>query len=244
MSESSNNPQDGPKGSFDSQILERPVEYFWFGHAGRPLIMFPTSAGRYSENAERGLVGSLSEYIDDGRLQVCCIDAYNDETWGNNDIPPSERVRLHDRYDRMLSEELVPMVIARAGNDDLAVYGASQGGFHAVNFAARHPEQVKRCIAFSGVFDNRGMLDGHWDEAAYFHCPVCYVPNMDEEWVNRLRGVEWILATGEQDSIVHETRNFTDVLRQKGIDVYSEIWPGVFGHDWPYWEEHLNRFVV
>jgi len=232
------------KGSFDSRILERPSEFFWFGHAGRPLIMFPTSAGRYSENAERGLVGTLSKYIDAGELQVCCIDAYNEETWGNNDIHPSERVQRHDRYDRMLSEELVPMVVARAGRDDVALYGASQGGYHAANFSCRHPEQVSRCIAFSGVFDNRRMLDGHFDDMAYYHNPMCSVPNMDEDWINRLKTVEWVLATGENDSVVNETRNFAEVLRSKGIECYSEIWPGVFGHDWPFWEEHLHRFVV
>ncbi|MHC4956413.1 MAG: alpha/beta hydrolase-fold protein [Planctomycetota bacterium] len=232
------------KGTFDSQIMDREVEFFWFGESGRPLVMFPTSMGRYSENAERGLVGTLREYLDAGSLQVCTIDAYNDESWGNDDISPQEKIQRHDRYDRFLAEEMMPMVIERAGSDNLAVYGASQGGYHAANFACRHPDMVNRCIAFSGVFDNRRMLDGYFDELAYFHCPAASVPNMDEEWVNRLRTVEWILATGENDSVVEETRNFSKVLSQKGIDNFIEIWPGVFGHDWPFWEEHLHRFVV
>lgn len=229
--------------SFQSRVMEREVEYLWFGNSGRALVMFPTSGGRYWENQERGLIDALGGHIGEGRLQVCCIDAWNDETWNNTEIAPVERVQRHDRYDRMLSEELFPMVAARSGRDDVAVFGASLGGYHAVNFAARHPEQVSRCIALSGMFDNRRMLDGHWDEASYFHCPTAFVPNMDAEWAERLRSVEWVIATGEHDSLVHETRNFSGILRDKGIGVYTEIWPGVFGHDWPFWKEHLPRFL-
>ncbi len=221
----------------------RTIEYLWFGRSGRPLVMFPTSGGRFHENEDRNLVGSLADYVDEGRLQVCCIDAFNDETWNNSRLHPAERVQRHDLFDRYLSEELFPMVAARAGRGDTAVYGASMGGYHAVNFAARHPEQVKRCIALSGLFDNRRMLDGHWDDLCYYHCPTCFIPNMDEGWARRLAQVEWVIATGETDSLVNETRTFTHILRSKGIPVHCEVWPGVFGHDWPFWKEHLRRFL-
>lgn len=229
--------------SFQSQILERRVEYLWFGRAGRPLLMFPTSGGRFWENEERGLVASLGDYVADGRLQVCCIDSFNDESWNNLQVHPAERVRRHDRFDRYLAQEMAPMIAARAGRSDLAVFGASMGGYHAVNFSARHPEQVSRCIALSGLFDIHRMVDGHWDDLCYFHCPTAFVPNMDETWTRRLARVEWVIATGEQDSLVHETRNFSGILRSKGIPVHSEIWPGVFGHDWPFWKQHLRRFL-
>lgn len=230
--------------TFKSRVLGgRQIEYLWFGRSGRPLVMFPTSGGRFHENEDRNLVGSLADYIDEGRLQVCCIDAFNDETWNNTRLPPAERVQRHDVFDRYLSQELFPMVQARAGRGDTAVYGASMGGYHAVNFAARHPEQVKRCIALSGLFDNRRMLDGHWDDLCYYHCPASFVPNMDEGWARRLAQVEWVIATGEQDSLVNETRTFSQILRSKNIPVHCEVWPGVFGHDWPFWKEHLRRFL-
>jgi len=229
--------------TFQSRILERPIEYLWFGRSGRPLVMFPTSGGRFHENEDRNLVASLGDYIAEGRLQVCCIDSFNDETWNCNSIHPAERVRRHDQYDRYLSHELFPMVAARAGRGDTAVYGASFGGFHAANFAARHPEQVARCISLSGFFDVRRALEGYWDDLCYFHCPSAFIPNMDADWVRRLSTVEWVIATGEFDSLVDETRSFSNLLRMKGIPVHSEIWPGVFGHDWPFWKQHLRRFL-
>jgi esterase/lipase superfamily enzyme len=229
--------------TFRSRLLERQVDYLWFGDAGRPLVMFPTSGGRYFENEDRGLIDAVSGYVDTGRLQVCCIDAFNDQTWNCPGLHPAERVRRHDVYDRYLCEEMFPMVAARAGRGDTAVYGASLGGFHAANFAARHPEQVARCIALSGLFDSRRLLEGYWDDLCYYHSPVHFVPNMDHDWARRLGRVEWVIATGEQDSLVGETRNFSQILRDKGIPVHSEIWPGVFGHDWPFWKQHLPRFL-
>lgn len=230
-------------GTVRSALLEREFEYLWFGSSGRPLVVFPTSGARCVECEERGVVAALADAIEEGRLQVCSIDAYDAESWYDMEIHPAERVRRHDAYDRFLSEELFPVVAGRAGRADTAVYGASLGGFSAVNFAARHPEQVRRCIAFSGFFDSRRLLDGHWDDLCYFHCPVCFVPNMGEEWVRRLAAVEWVLATGEHDSLADETRNFSHILRMKGIPVHSEIWPGVYGHDWPFWLTHVSRLV-
>jgi len=229
--------------SFHSRVLNRKAEFLWFGHAGRPLVMFPTSGGRFWENEERGVVAALAGPVHEGRLQVVCIDSWNDQHLGNSSIHPADRVRGLDAYDRFLSEELFPMVAHRAERGDTAVYGASMGGFHAANFAGRHPDQVARSIALSGLFDLHRYLDGYWDELCYFHCPTAYVVNMDDEWSGKLGTVEWVIATGETDHLAPETRNFSDILRAKRIGVHSEIWPGVFGHDWPYWKQHLPRFV-
>lgn len=229
--------------TFQSSLLGRKVEYLWFGREGRPLVMFPTSGGRFFENEDRNLISTLADYVMENRLQVCCIDSWNDESWNNQSLPPADRVRRHDLYDRYLSQELMPLVASRAGRSDIAVYGASLGGYHVVNFAARHPEQVARCIALSGLFDAHRILDGHWDELCYYHSPAAFIPNMNEDWVRRLSRVEWVIATGEHDSLVNETRTLAGILRAKGIPVHSEIWPGVFGHDWPFWKQHLRRFL-
>jgi esterase/lipase superfamily enzyme len=51
-----------------------------------------------------------------------------------------------------------------------------------VNVAARHPELVDRCIAFSGLFDVHRLLDGDpfWNDLCYYHSPEAFIPNMDE----------------------------------------------------------------
>ena len=226
-----------------SPSLNREMEFLWFGKFGRPVILFPTSAGRYFENEDFHLASSVADKVDRGEIQLVLVDTVNNESWYNNGVHPRVRAARHAQYDNYLRHELVPYIHNRAQRGDLAVYGASFGAYHASNFAARYPDVVSRAICFSGVFDIRSQLDGYWDDTCYFHCPIVYIPNMDSEWTGKLSRVEWILATGEHDAIVDKTREFSGLLSAKGVPNHTEIWPGVFGHDWPWWREHLRRFV-
>jgi esterase/lipase superfamily enzyme len=54
--------------------------------------------------------------------------------------------------------------------------------------------------------------------------------------------VQWIVATGEYDSLVDDNRGFSQLLWHRGVPNHCEIWPGVFGHDWPWWNENIRRF--
>jgi esterase/lipase superfamily enzyme len=66
---------------------------------------------------------------------------------------------------------------------------------------------------------------------------------MDEGTVRRFQGTQFVVATGEHDSLANENRAFAALLGSKGIPVHCEIWPGEFGHDWPWWKHHLARFL-
>jgi esterase/lipase superfamily enzyme len=226
-----------------SPSLGREMEFLWFGKFGRPVLLFPTSSGSYKENEDFHLTGSLEDKVDNGEIQLISVDAVNDESWSNKNVHPAIRVARHMQYDQYLRHELVPYIFNRAQRGDLVVYGASFGAYHASNFATRYPDVVSRAICFSGVYDIHSFLDGYWDDNCYFNCPVANIPNMDSEWVNKLSRVNWVIATGENDSLVQQNRDFSSLLWAKGIPNHLEIWPGQFGHDWPWWREHLRRFV-
>lgn len=219
------------------------MDLLWFGHSGRPVLMFPTSAGRFYENEDMHLAGSLSHKVDAGEIQLALVDSVNNESWYNKGVHPAVRAARHMQYDAYLRNELVPYVHNRAQRGDLAVYGASFGAYLAANFAARYPDVITRAVLFSGVYDIHSFTDGYWDENCYFNCPTAYIPNMDGEWVGKLSRVEWVIATGEHDTLVQQNREFSGLLWAKGIPNYLEIWNGVFGHDWPWWREHLKRFL-
>ena len=51
-----------------SQELHRDMEALVFGHAGTPLMVFPTSQGRFFEYEDRGMIGALAAKIDSGEL--------------------------------------------------------------------------------------------------------------------------------------------------------------------------------
>ena len=230
-------------GQWWSPSLGRTMEFLWFGKFGRPVMMFPTSSGRFFENEDMGLVGSVADKVDAGEIQVVLVDTVNNESWYNRSVHPAVRAARHAQYDAYLRHEMVPYVFNRAQRGDLAVYGASFGAYHAANFAARYPDVVSRAILFSGIYDTYQFLDGYWDDTCYFHCPVAYIPNMDSALAGRLSRIGWVIATGEHDTLVQKNREFSQLLWSKGIGNHSEFWGGAFGHDWPWWREHLRRFV-
>lgn len=226
-----------------SPHLNRPMEFLWFGWSGRPVLIFPTSGGRFWENEDFSLVGSLADKVEAGEIQLVCVDSVDQESWYNSSAHPADRVRRHDQYDRYLQHELVPYMAHRAARNDVVVFGASFGAYHAANFAGRHPDLVSRAILFSGFYDIHQFLYGYWDESCYFHCPIAYIPNMDGYHSSRLAQVGWVVATGEHDSLINENRAFAAMLSSKGIPNHAEFWPGVFGHDWPWWKANLRRFL-
>jgi esterase/lipase superfamily enzyme len=226
-----------------SSALGREMEFLWFGQFGRPVLLFPTSSGRFYENEDFKLTDSLEDKVDRGEIQLVLVDAINNESWYDKSIHPAVRAARHAHYDAYLRHELVPYIFNRAQRGDLAVYGASFGAYHAANFAARYPDVVSRAICFSGVYDIHQFLDGYWDQTCYFNCPTAFIPNMDGEWVGKLSRIEWVIATGEHDTLVQKNREFSELLWSKGIPNHAEFWPGVFGHDWPWWRENLRRFV-
>lgn len=232
-------------GTLYSRHLGIDVAYAWYGSCGAPIVLFPTSGGNHLENEDRGLVDALMPKIAAGAVQAVCVESINRDSWQRKDLHAAERLRRHDLWDAFLADEFLPFVRAMAPAGRLTVYGASMGGYHAVNVAARHPDLVDRCIAFSGLFDVHRLLDGDpfWNDLCYYHSPEAFIPNMDAEWTAKLSRVEWVIATGEHDSLVDESRRLISIFSDKGVPAIGEIWPGVFGHDWPFWREHLPRFV-
>jgi esterase/lipase superfamily enzyme len=226
-----------------SPALGREMELLHFGWSGFPVIVFPTSMGRFFQYEDQGLVERLAGKIDAGELQLICVDSVDSQTWYHDGIPPSERGPRHERYDAYIRDEVVPYARARAERQDLGLFGCSFGGYHAANFAGRHPELVTKVVCFSGVFDVRRFTDGYWDDTDYYNSPADFISNAWGGQLDQLRSVEWTLATGEFDTLAPDNRHFDGILSERGIGHHTEIWPGINGHDWPSWNDAAVRLL-
>ncbi|MEX0880092.1 MAG: alpha/beta hydrolase-fold protein [Thermoanaerobaculia bacterium] len=230
--------------AWDSPTLGRKMDLLWYGHAGKPMIWFPTSAGRFYQSEDFGLVGAVGDLIDAGAIQVCCVDSVDAESLYAKNRPPPERIRRHDQYDRYLANEVVPFVKSRAPmHGRVATLGTSFGAYHAINFGFRHPDLVDKVVGFSGKYDIHAFLDGYWDELCYFHCPTANVPNMDGEWVGRLNSMDIAIVTGETDNILEGSKRMIGILGAKGIRHRGDIWGAPYGHDWPWWKVQIRSYV-
>ena len=136
--------------SWISQHLGRRMDFMWYGHWGPAVLIFPTSMGKYYENEDQGLVGSLADKINNGQLQVCCVDSVDAESWYCRWAHPLGRAWRHHQYDQYLRWELIPYMLHRTHDWQISVYGASFGAYHAANIAARYPHLVRKAICFSG----------------------------------------------------------------------------------------------
>jgi esterase/lipase superfamily enzyme len=226
-----------------SPALGRDMELLHFGWSGFPVAVFPTSMGRFFQYEDMGLVERLGPKLEAGELQLICIDSVDSQTWYDEGISPALRGPRHERYDAYVRDEVVPYVRDRAQRADLGLLGCSFGGYHAANFAGRHPELVTKMVAFSGVFDVRRFTDGYWDDTDYYNSPADFIANAWGDQLEQLRRVQWVIATGEYDALAPDNRRFDGILSERGIGHHTEIWPGVNGHDWPSWNDAVVRLL-
>src|ERR1035441_175196 len=143
-----------------SSRLGREMEMLVFGHAGLPVLVFPTSGGRFYEFEDRRMIAALAGKIDSGQLQIFCVDSVDMESWYNRQVAPRWRIARHMQYEDYLLNEVVPLVRLKNGDPHLVALGCSFGGYHAVNIALRHPDTFTGMLSMSGAFDLERFLGG------------------------------------------------------------------------------------
>ena len=208
-----------------------------FGHAGYPVVLFPTSMGRYFQNKDFKLVDAAAGLVEAGRVKIYCPDGIDEQSWYNRSLHPADRIRTHVAYENVILREVVEQARRETGREKVAVAGCSFGGYHAANLAFRHPDVVGYLVSMSGSFDIRSFLDGWYGEDAYFNNPVDYLPGLDDPWfLDRLRAMGIVLGTSEWDICREANVGLSRLLEQKGIPHWLDVRPGS-EHDWPAWRE-------
>lgn len=229
----------------DSGALGRRMERLVFGHAGLPILVFPTSQGRFFEFEEFGMVAAVADKIDHGEIQLWCVDSVDNESWYARDVPGNWRIRRHLQYERYIVDELIPHIRWKTWRDSVAVLGCSFGGFHAASMALRHPDVITATLSMSGAFDMvMPFLRGHYDQDTYFTLPTHFLPNLPDSWqLDRMRRNTFILATGHHDQCWNDNERLAGILRSKGIPVRLDVWGDGTGHDWPWWKRMAQVYL-
>ena len=228
-----------------SPSLNREVEMLVFGHAGQPVVLFPTSQGVYYQNKDQGLIDQAGWLLGKGKIKIYCPDTLDSFTWYNKSVAPGERAWNYNLYDRMLQTELIPWMQYETGYERIATAGCSFGGYHAVNTAFRHPELVSYCFSMSGAFDVRQFMEGYYDDNVYFNNPVDYAGSIGDPWqLAQLASCDLHLATGS-GPFEHsgEAYRLSEILASRGIPHHLDDWGPLGGHDWPYWKHQMREYL-
>lgn len=227
-----------------SSWLGREMELLVFGHAGLPVVVFPTSCGRFFEFEDRGMISAVEGKIEAGQLQFFCVDSVDSESWYNRGVHPRMRIARHMRYEDYVLSEVVPLVREANLHTRLVALGVSLGGYHAANIALRHPEIFTGMVSLSGAFDLSGFLDGYYDEDCYYNLPTHYLPNMTDRWfLDCYARNTFVLATGWDDHCLGQNQNLDRIMNEKGIAHQLHVWDAENAHDWPTWQRMMQQYL-
>ena len=229
-----------------SQALGREMEMLVFGQDGLPVVVFPTSRGRFYEFEDRGMVGAIADKIEGRRVQLFCVDSVDGESWCNRDVSARLRIARQVQFERYVVKEVVPFARKDRDRPHLAAVGCSFGGYHAVNMSLRHPDVFTGCLSMSGAYDLKGLgfLNGYYDDDCYFNLPMDYLPNLSDAGIlDCLRRNTFVLATGVHDQCWNDNERLAAVMRAKAIPVRLDVWGDSARHDWPWWKRMVQTYL-
>ncbi|WP_352431282.1 alpha/beta hydrolase-fold protein [Pyrinomonas sp.] len=223
--------------------LEMPLVAY--GHAGYPLLMFPTAAADYLEYERFRLIDAIRHHLEAGRIRAYSINSVNRQSLLNPHASPPVKAEYLTRYDRYLMDEVLPLIRQDTGDPQARplTTGASLGAYLAANFYFRHPDHVRGTIAMSGTYDISSYFNGYHDDNVYFNNPVEYLPNLnDDYYLPLLRRADAIyILTGQGAFEAPErSRRLSEILTAKGIPHTLDIWGADVNHDWPWWCRMLD----
>lgn len=219
------------------------MELLVFGHAGARVLVFPTSMGRFFQWEDTGMITTLGQQLENGNLQLFCVDSVDAESWYAKDRPPAERAWRQIQYDRYVLNEVLPFSTLHNSNPFLISTGTSFGAYHAVNFAFRYPHLVDRVIGLSGLYDIKRFTDGYSDDNVYFNNPCDFIQNEHEQSrLEALQHMDIILAIGRDDPACSSNECLSHILWSKNIWHALRIWDG-WAHDWPWWQQMISLYI-
>jgi esterase/lipase superfamily enzyme len=227
-----------------SPSLGRDMEMLVFGHDGLPVVVFPTSCGRFHEFEDNGMVGAVNWKLDHGKLQLFCVDSVDGESWYNRNVPPRWRIARQVQYQEYVLREVLPYIRMFNHNSHLATAGCSFGAYHAANLALKHPDLFTGFLSMGGAFDVSRFLGGYHDSDVYFNMPTQYLANLSDPWfLDRYRRNTYVLATGEHDICLGANHHMAGIMRSRGIPVRLDVWGWGSKHDWPDWRPMVQEYL-
>ncbi len=231
-----------------SPSLGKNMEVNIYGHAGRPMVVFPSSGGSFYEFEDFGMIAAIEDYINDGRLMVFTPASVDKESWLNESAHPADRANRHNQYDSYIIHELVPLIHEMTGRTDIIATGCSMGGYHSMNFYLRHPDVFNAVVALSGCY-RLSYLIGDWycDDNIYFNSPLQYLPNCNDPWfIDLYRKGQIIACCGQgawEEEMIKDLSALAQIFRDKNIPAWCDFWGYDVNHDWPWWRVQLPYFL-
>lgn len=231
-----------------STPLGREVGVAAWGHAGLPVLLFPTAGGDAREVERFGLVGALSPLVEAGWIRLFSCDSVPGRALLHEELTPESFAALLYRFDVFVYHELVPWIRAETGRPDaeLVVAGASLGALFALVSVCRHPDAFAHALCLSGKYDLEDYFDGAPPPLDFHYAsPLHFLPwleDADHLALLRRRFVRLICGRGRAERPEYAFR-VARVLGAKGIPNRVDAWGPDWHHDWASWRATLPIYL-
>lgn len=232
--------------SWHSPRLDQEVAAVRWGEVGIPILMFPTAGGD-AEEIERFLViDTLASFLEEGRIKIYSCDSVAGRAMLAGEGTPEHRMRMMNRFQNYVYEELVPAIRADCESDSIGIIaaGSSIGAFNALAALCRFPDAFTAAICMSGTYDLQRFLKSGVTEDFYYSSPLHYLPELEGPPLEQLRERFVLLASGRGNAEdIDESWRVARLLKAKGIPSRMDDWGEAWDHDWPTWRNMLVRYI-
>lgn len=238
-----------------SHNLGRDMEFKVYGHAGKPIVVFPAQDGRFYDFENFGMVEAAARFIEEGKVQLFCVDSIDKESWSQRGGDYDQRINQHERWFNYVNDELT-MRFREIRRELTGEYyigkffttGCSMGAYHAANFFLRRPDIYDGTIALSGLYHAGYFFPDYHNELIYKNSPNDYMRNMpwDHPYLEMYRNSSIIICVGQgkwENECIEDTINLKNSLEHLQVDVWTDFWGYDVDHDWPWWKVQFPYFL-
>ncbi len=231
-----------------SECLLRDMEMKVYGTQGQPFIVLPAQNGRYFDFENFGMVESVKDKIEQGQIQLFCVDSIDEETYSDETGDPGHRSYMLEQFYYYIVDEVVPFIHNMNKTSLIMTTGCSLGALHALNIMLRRPDLFKGSIALSGYYDSDLFFGNYIDENIYNNAPLKYLNGMshDHPYIKIYQDRKMILCSGQgawEDEMMKSTHLMQETFTRLNVPAWIDYWGKDVNHDWVWWQKQFPYFV-
>lgn len=231
-----------------SPRLNKDMHVAIYGHGGTPFLVFPCQNSMCHNFADFGMCDVLQDVLEDGTIQLFCVDSVDADSWSLSGGDPVWRADRQENYFLYITEEVVPFIRSENPSGILPFCtGCSMGANHTANTFLRRPDLFSGMLAMSGVYDSAYFFGGWMNDTLYNNSPEAYMPNLPagHPYIDLYNQKEIIFCIGQgawEDGLASQ-RFLDKTFREKGIHAWFDYWGFDVNHDWPWWKKQIRYFL-
>lgn len=232
-----------------SNCLNKEMHMMVYGHAGVPVLGFPTQNSMCHNYEDFGMVNAMSDMIEAGKIQLFTVDSVDLESWSCTNGIREWRSARQEQYYHYIVDEVCPLIQSRNQSGVLPIVtGMSMGANHAAITFLRRPELFSGMLALSGVYDVDYFFNGWCDGNLYNNAPERFLKQLpsDHYYIDLYNQKKIVFCVGQgawEEEGVRTLRNLEYIFREKNIHAWCDFWGTDVAHDWCWWFAQIRYFL-